>query len=277
MAYRVTVALTAASLALISRTAEAQCSPGAAFCAEVRIGGGYYPPAPPAPPPPQVIYVQPAPPPPVMVYQPAPPVVVYQPAPAPQQVVVVARPPAPPRPRRQLGLHGHIGGLMGDNVEMGGFTGALRYRPRPHLAFDFGIGGYAGTDYNGFFRREVPLTVDGLYFFNPEDELQIYGLGGLGLSFAHLSEGGACPEDYCGEQHDYAYAGFEIGGGLEWRANHHLALNADVRAFVRRRADNGSGEAPEFAEVDDETGAPTGRTTDTSGGGLLTLGATFYF
>ncbi|MEM7446911.1 MAG: hypothetical protein AAF355_01565 [Myxococcota bacterium] len=230
------------------------------------------------PPPPPVVMVQPAPPP-VVVVQPAPPppppVVMVQPAPPPQQVVVVHQ----PQPRvvttrtttllptdAELGIHAHIGGFLGAEVQMGGATGAIRYRPIPRFALDFGIGGYAGTDYNGQDRVEVPLTIDALLYVNPSHPLQAYFLAGVGVSWAFVEGVNENTGRY--EERDLAHLGGQIGVGLEWRLFKHLAFTADIRGFLRRRIDDDP--QPEFVNDD-------GETTDTSGGGLGTIGVTLYF
>ena len=265
---------------MLTPTAQAYCPPGSWFCAEVHVGG--YLQAPPPPPRQQIIIMEPAPPPPpVVILQPAPP-----PPPPRAQVVLVG--PAPPaevvvidqeRPR-QWGLHGHIGGAIGPEVRMGGMGGALRLRPNDgYLAVDLGLGAYAGQDFNGYDRVEVPMTADLLLFLNPESTLQVYGLVGLGISVAHsetpidLSYPGPVYYDTY-ETRDFVHMGAQIGAGLELRLSSSFALNADLRGFVRQRVDGD--EAPEFVEVNDR-GEPTGRSTDTSGGGLLTLGGTIYF
>lgn len=265
--FRTILALAAAAVvALPTRPAEAQCAPGAVFCAhaEVHIGGSVHV-GPPAPPPPrrsQVVVVHEPPPPP-------PPVVVYQPAPPPQTVVVAeARPvtavqydlePA----QAGFGLHGHLGGTFGPDVQVGGLTGAFRLRPHDgRFALDLGIGAYAGQDYNGWDRGEVPLTADLLLFVNPENRLQLYGLAGVGMSFA------VAQDPWSGAEREFAYFGGEAGVGLEFRLSRWFALNGDVRGFIRSRID--ADPQPEFVDED-------GRTTNTSGGVLGTLGATVYF
>ena len=59
--------------------------------------------------------------------------------------------------------------------------------------------------------------------------------------------------------------------GLEFRAAKHFALNLDVRAFVRGRIDDQAQAHPEFIDP------ATGRSTNTSAGGLVSGGMTFYF
>ncbi len=297
MTNRATIAsllvLTAAFLLLApSRKAEAQCAPGSWFCAQIRIGGGWRPPPPrraqvlvvqPAPPP--VLYVQPAPPP-VVYVQPAPP----PPPPPPQPPVVIVQQQDPPQAEAYyvgqaqpqptvvasqpviagsgIGLHGSIGFMGTSNVHIGGVSGALRLRqPEGHFAIDLGIGAYGGIDYNGASRTEVPLTADGLFFFNPRSRWQVYALLGIGASWAHAQNSDVAFTTI-GSSRDYSYLGGETGIGLEWRLGDSFALDGDVRAFIRQRVDGDP--RPEFVEPG------TGRQTDTSGGLLTTLGATFY-
>lgn len=257
------------TVALPFTTAEAQCDPQSGVCVEAHVGGSVQvggaapvvvappPPPPPPSPPPTIIYIHPAPP-------PAPP-----PVPA-------APPPPPPRARirePRIGLSGRVGGVGGKHVQMGGIDVALRFRPKPGLGIDFGIGGYGGTDHNGLDRGELPVTVDFRGYVNPRSPLQFYLLGGVGLSFAH-AEG---ENRFTGvmESRDFAYAGLQGGIGLEWRIGRHFALHGDIRLFVRGRIDEKRDVEPEFVEY--ENGVPTGRSSNASGGSLGTLGATFYF
>lgn len=257
----------AAGVLATADSASAQCRRGGIFCAQVQIGisGGIMIGAP--PPPPMVIYQPAPPPPPIVVYEVAPPpVVVYQ-----QRQVAVGVVPQPMPARRSLGwgLHGHVGGMMSERVQMGGATGAFRLRPNDHFALDFGIGTYAGIDYNDNDRVEVPLTVDGLFFLNGQGMWQPYALVGVGASFARVSTLSTGPGTFISEDRGYVYYGGEVGVGVELRLNQHWAISGDVRGFIRQRASDGSD--PEY------TDAATGRQTDTSWGALGTLGATLYF
>jgi hypothetical protein len=56
--------------------------------------------------------------------------------------------------------------------------------------------------------------------------------------------------------------------GVEHRMTRNLAINADLRGFVRGRTDNDG--SYEFVASD-------GRATNTSGGLLLNIGASLYF
>ena len=285
-----TAGVLAAGVMLLSATAEAQsteCQPDDLLCAEVRIGpgtgrlriGGGTQPAPPPPPPvvvqepqPPVVIVQPQQPPPppqVVQVQPPPPPQVVQVQPAPQPVYVQQpQPRVRPRtryPYSQTGLHLHLGGLFGEELAMGGGGAAFRIRPNPHFALDIGSAIYGGNDYNGLDRVEVPLTVDAIFFFNPQHRFQFYALVGLGGSLGH-AEGFNVNTDRLDDR-DYAHLGGEAGFGVEWRLGRLFALNLDVRGFIRHRVD-GNPE-PEFREG--------GQSTDTSGGVIGQAGMTFYF
>ena len=184
-----------------------------------------------------------------------------QPAP-----VVVNQPQARPTEGR-VGLHGRVGTTLSDNVQMAGVGGALRLRPNPHFAVDLGTGIYAGTDANDQDRVEIPITVDGLYFINPQNALQAYLLAGVGVSTARTE--GMDPNTGNMDERHMVHIGAQAGAGVEWRLSRSLALNADVRGFIRQRVNQD--ERPEFIN------AETGQETDTSAGAVATLGATLYF
>ncbi len=193
-----------------------------------------------------------------MVIKTRPPtVVVVQHTSTPQTEVVKA--PPPHKRDRKVGLHFDVGGTFGPQVLMGGFSGALRFRPKEHVGIDLGSGYFAGNDYQGFYRTEVPVTANVLFFVNPQHKLQVYFLLGPGLSFGRV--------DTFNEIRRMTHVGGQAGVGLELRLAPAFALNFDVRGVLRHRIDNDP--RPEFID-----GA---RSTNTSGGALLTFGATFYF
>lgn len=183
----------------------------------------------------------------------------------PPTVVVVkhtsipATPPPPPKRDRTVGLHFDVGGTFGPQVVMGGFSGALRFRPKEHVGIDLGSGYLAGNDYQGFYRTEIPLTANVLFFVNPKNKLQVYFLLGPGVSFGRV--------DTFNEIRRMTYVGGQAGVGLELRLAPAFALNVDVRGVLRHRID--SDPRPEFIDGT--------RSTNTSGGALLTFGGTFYF
>jgi hypothetical protein len=183
----------------------------------------------------------------------------------PPTVVVVKQKPAnppPPPPKkedRKLGLHFDVGGTFGPQVSMGGFNGALRFRPTEHIGIDLGSGYFAGHDYQGAYRREIPLTANVLFFLNPQHKFQFYFLLGPGASFGRV--------DTIDGVRRVTHIGGQGGFGVELRLAPVFALNADVRGVVRHRVDGDP--RPEFFDGT--------RSTDTSAGAIVTFGGTFYF
>lgn len=170
-----------------------------------------------------------------------------------------AKPPPPKKRDRKVGLHFDFGGSFGPRVQMGGVGGALRFRPTEHVGIDLGSGYYAGNDYQGFYRTEIPLTANVLFFLNPQHKFQFYFVLGPGLSFGRV--------DMINEVRRMTHVGGQGGFGVELRLAPAFALNADVRGVIRHRIDNDP--RPEFFDGT--------RSTNTSGGAVLTFGGTFYF
>jgi hypothetical protein len=69
----------------------------------------------------------------------------------------------------------------------------------------------------------------------------------------------------------YSYFGAYTGLGAELRIARRIAVNLDVLGFVRTRTDVREGDAPEYTDPN------TGLTTNSSGGGLVRGGLTFYW
>ncbi len=192
----------------------------------------------------------------VVVKTKPPTVVIVKNTPAQQPA---PKPPPPQQRDRKVGLHFDFGGTFGPRVLMGGFGGALRFRPKEHVGIDLGSGYYAGNDYQGFYRSEIPLTANVLFFLNPQHKFQFYFVLGPGLSFGRV--------DTINEVRRMTHVGGQAGAGVELRLAPAFALNADVRGVIRHRID--SDPRPEFFD-----GV---RGTNTSGGAVLTFGGTFYF
>lgn len=265
----------AVPLALASSTAHAQgtepakdCPPGSWFCGDT------------APPPAGANKdLQPlpsngsdakpaAPPPPVIIYQP-PPTVVVAPREAPPAYYYVPR-HAPPK--REWGMNLHVGGLMlgkgrDDNAGMALIGLGLRFRPAPAFAIEADLDFAGGRDYNGFRRKETAFGFNGLFFVNPKNKTQVYFLAGIGWSGATAVDD---RNGYDATEYKYGYFGGTAGVGLEFRLSKVVALNLDLRGFVRGRVDDNRKNNPEFVDSN-------GRTTNTSGGGLMQGGLTFYW
>lgn len=196
------------------------------------------------------------------------------PPPRPYRLPIVEVPPPPPpkpppRPRSELGLQFRfLGALMGagqhPDAGMGGIGLSIRPRPAPFYAFDIGFDSMHGIDYNGNPRSEGALTINPMFFLNPRSKVQFYLLAGFGFSGASVN----LPD---GSTTHYAYMGVDGGLGLEWRLARGFALSLDLVGFVRGRIDGNAQLEPEFVDYEN------GRATNTSGGGLLRFGGTFYW
>jgi hypothetical protein len=259
------------------------CPPGSWFCGDAAASGsaqggastqaagqgaGQLQPLPPA-------TTQPAqqPPPPVVVYQPPPPVVVYQaPRETPPPYEYQPRPDTSWMRKKEWGINLHLEGAAfgegryGDSG-MGGLGLGLRYKPSRYLGIEGDVDFFGGRDYNGYRRGETAFSLNALVFVNPRNKTQLYFVGGIGWSIAKATEDRAGYDDYV---HRYSYFGGQFGIGVEFRLSKSVALNLDLRGFVRGRTDNNTKIDPEFRDA-------TGRTTNTSGGALMTGGLTFYF
>lgn len=290
-------ALVALGAGAASAQQQPGCPPGSWFCADTQAQ-----PAAPAGQPVAPQALQPLPQqqpvgptqPPTVVYQnappAAPPVVVYQPAPPP--VVVVRQPEyrgyyyrpykaGPPYRQTEWGLNLRFDGAVfgagksGDSG-MGGVGAGLRYKLAPYFGIEGGVDWVIGRDYNSFRRAETGFSLTGLLFVNPQSRAQLYFLGGLNYSIARVTDDsqltgmGGFPSNGSGNDFTYNYFGGQFGIGMEFRISKVLALNMDVRGIIRSRTDDLSKTTPEFTDS-------RGRTTNTSGGALITGGMTFYF
>lgn len=275
------------------------CPPGSWFCADaqvpglggaqITIGGGNQTQLQPLPSPQQPVQV--VPPPIVVQQQPVPqqpPVVVYQPAPPP---VVILRQPAPDYrqyyvrrqvllPQREWGLNLRLeGAFIGGRDDrngggLGGFGAGLRYKPTPWFGVEAGADFVIGRDYNDYARNETAFTLSGLLFLNPRSRTQVYLLGGFGWSVANVTNDTYATNNdplSINNSASYHYFGGQAGIGLEYRMSRNLAVNVDMRGFIRGRTDPGAANQPEFID------SRSGQTTNTSGGLLVTGGMTFYF
>jgi opacity protein-like surface antigen len=196
------------------------------------------------------------------------------------------RPRGPISRPREWGLNLHAEGAMigsGSQGNAGIAGGGVGLRFKPVRSFgleaDFDVAG-GDHDYLGNHRNETAFMLNGLVFLNPRSRAQIYLLAGFGWSAAHVTCP-SCTQDSASLDAHYDYFGGQAGAGLELRLTRVLAFNVDIRGFIRGRTDQLAQTQPEF---DQPTGCsanpaayPSCRTTNTSGGGLLTGGMTLYF
>ncbi len=270
-------ALCALSTSLAASTAFAQgCPPGSWLCAGVSVNAGFQVgtvPPPPPPPPQQVIVVEQAP-----VYVAPPPRVIVQQVPTYTYTTTTVTYLGTGRVRA-LGLGAYATGLgfgsrAGGSGGMGGGGAVMRYRLNPVFATELSIAGLVGTDYNGDSRAEVPLTVSGLVYFNPQNRFQVYGILGLGMSWAGVAFNPTNSRARGTDSASYTHFGGLAGLGLEWQLSPHFSIFGDARAFIRTRVDPERDETPEFTRVNS-----SGRTetTNVSVGVAGQLGGIFYF
>lgn len=198
------------------------------------------------------------------------------------RVIVVDKPANKPkakkhRKKREWGINFRIEGVLMDDEDrdpdagMGGLGFSFRYRPIPYFAVDAGFDFLGGIDWQGNERDETVFGVSGMLFFNPRDKVQVYTLMGFDFSGAKVRPKGEDGEYREENERDYRYFGAHLGGGLEWRVSRKVGLGVDVVGFIRGRTDDEARYEPEFVDED------TGRTTNTSGGGLFRGGLTFYW
>ncbi len=249
--------------------AKKDCEPGSWFCGETQTPGNKGLEPLPAETKPAETKPADRAPPPVVVYQPPPPTVVVQARDAPPAYYYV---PRRPPPKSEWGLNLHAGGsMMGEGRDgnagmvMAGL--GLRLRPIPHFALEGVLDFAGGRDYNGYRRGETALSANALVFLNPKNTTQVYLLGGMGFA------GATAVDDRDGVdrvEYKYGYFGMQAGIGLEFRLSKTVALNVDMRGLIRGRIDDNARRNPEFTSSD-------GKSTNTSGAGLLQGGITFYW
>jgi hypothetical protein len=280
-----------------SAAAQANCPPGSILCASATVTFGTAPVA-------QPVYVQPAQP---VYVQPAQPVYVQpvQPVyvqPAPTRVVITPAPPVryyvqprttyyyvQPQPmyfwRSNVMFGGgvslggsYFGGRTADRPGVLGMVALLgRARTAGHFGGEVAIGGAYGRDWNGDDRLEIPFSLSGLVYFNPQHRVQFYGIVGANGSVAgveYSQANRAAGSHGSRTEGGYAYVGGHAGLGLEYQITSKFVLFADSRGFLRTRIDDETRSNPEFAE---NLGDGTTRTTNTSMGVMTQFGAIIYY
>jgi hypothetical protein len=195
---------------------------------------------------------------------------------SPPQPPLAVPPPPAQGPATEIAFNLHLAlGLLGPgadtNAGLGGIGFGFRIRPKPLYAVDLGLEFLGGTDYNGNDRAEQAFVANAVVFVNPRDRVQAFVVGGvqIGGAQARIEELGGTPVPL----HDvaYTYLGAQGGLGVEWRFSRGAALTGDFLLFVRGRVDGNTYYEPEYVDPDSHL------VTNTSGGGLFRLGATFYF
>ena len=203
----------------------------------------------------------------------------------------VPPPPPPPPPlewhrERYWGLNLHLDGMllpgssMNDqgNNNSGGGAGliglglGLRFRPVPIFAIDAGADFMAGRDANGDARREIPVALSALFFFNPDDVAQVYAFGGAAFTFAQVFSDKIQSNLANGDSDTYDYFGGHLGIGLELRVSDLIGIDLDAYGLLRTRVDSDQGGLfPEYYN------SRTRESSNTSGAAVLRAGVSFWF
>jgi len=178
---------------------------------------------------------------------------------------------------REWGFNLHLeGALLADmperDAKLGGLGFAFRYRAIPRLAVEAGVDFLRGAERYGAFRTDTSLLLNLLVFFNPRDVVQVYGFGGLSFSSAGRSvvNDTGWASSSSGGYH-YSYFGGQLGLGLEVRVSQRIAVGGDLVGFIRGRTDGNSSRPSDYVD-----GSNSVR-NDSSSGGLLRAGVTFYW
>lgn len=178
-----------------------------------------------------------------------------------------APPPPPPKLRRQHALSLRVSQLLlseDDTLESSYLTGvgvSFRARPMRWFAIEPGIDVFTGYDEYDTARAETNINTDLLFYLNPRDAVQVFGLLGGSLALASHSE-------YWAYEHS-THLGAHAGLGLEFRVTRLLSFNVNAIAFSRELV------GAEVRTLDDDD--PRKRVPHSSGGLMLRGGTGFYF
>jgi Outer membrane protein beta-barrel domain len=154
------------------------------------------------------------------------------------------------------------GRRQGEHASLGGVGVSGRYALNHVVTLDLGLDTIVGTDYNGYDRSELSLSVSSLFYLNHHPVVRTYVLVGLNTSTAQV--------DVNGDDQTWGYFGGQTGLGLDIALDRRVALNFDIIGFMRGRTDSRAEREPEFTDG-------LGRVTNTAGGGLLRGGVILHF
>jgi hypothetical protein len=173
-----------------------------------------------------------------------------------------------PLPAPRWGLHNELGATVVNGAIMGGVGAYVRLRPASWFGLDLGLGAYTRITRRDGPRLDAPITASALLFLNPQDALQFYVLGGVGISYSSAQNDHLSSDPHL-QNGAFWHVGGQLGLGVEWRIARQYALNTDVRGLLRTRV--AGSHAPQSADPD------TGVLTNTPVGVYWTLGWTVYY
>lgn len=113
-----------------------------------------------------------------------------------------------------------------ENAYLTGVGFSFRVRPMRWIGIEPGVDFFSGYDRYDAVRRETLFSTDLLFYVNPRDAVQVFGLAGASLALAKHSEYFA--------QSNSTHLGVQIGAGLEFRVTHLLSFNVNAVGFSRR-------------------------------------------
>ncbi|MDB4971187.1 MAG: hypothetical protein JWN44_6876 [Myxococcales bacterium] len=228
-------------------------------------------------PPPVVVAPPPSyqyPSPPVMPLPPVPPPVIVPPPccysgyyapPAPELVVTRQRPVVPMWTSRiGLGVRG-TGQVIQSGWNNLGIGGEFLYRASPHLSTELAVE-YQRSAATPLDRVDIPVTFGlRVHIGRPTWVVSPYFVFAGGLAFAS--------QDLKFTTDDAIYLDGQIGGGLELRLGQHVAVTADARLDMKKRANDVAENVVATSSVD---GKPVHALGDEVGG-QFRLGVAVYF
>lgn len=178
-----------------------------------------------------------------------------------------APPPPPPHLRRKHAVSLRLSQMVlsdPSELENSYLTGvglSLRVRPMRWIGIEPGVDFFSGYDRYDAVRQETTFSTDLLFYLNPRDAVQVFGLTGASLAVARHSEYFA--------QSNSTHLGVQLGAGLEFRVTHLLSFNVNAVGFSRKLTG---------AQRRDQEQYEAGELVERSSGGFMARGsAALYF
>ncbi len=148
-----------------------------------------------------------------------------------------------------------------DSSYLTGLGLSFRVRPTRWFGIEPAIDVFSGYDEYDTARAETNISTDLLFYLNPRDAVQIFGLIGGSIALASHSE-------RWNYEHS-THLGAHLGLGLEFRVTQLLSFNVNAIAFSRGLA----GAEARALDADD----PHDHIPESSRGVMLRASTGFYF
>ncbi len=131
----------------------------------------------------------------------------------------------------------------------------------PWLGVEPGLDALRGYDAFDQPRSETTLSSDLLFYLNPRDAVQLFGLFGASVAFVRHSDAWA--------HSNSDYLGVQAGFGLEFRVTHRLSFNVNAVATSRKLAGARSSRTTESSQAEP--------VPESSSGFMLRASTALYF